>query len=116
MAIGRVEMTSMLLRPGDVRAVDRVADRKGQNAAEQRRDEPDLHGVPDRAHRQRIVEQPLEVDQRILPHVEQALDAADEQELAEGGDDQRQRRQHHHDDQIDDGEREGEIAPAPRAS
>ena len=103
----------MLLRPGSLRAVDRVADRERQHAADQRGDEPDLHGVADRAQRQRIVEQPLEMDERVLLHVEQALDVADEQELAEGRDDQRQRRQHHHDEEIDDREREREIAPAP---
>ena len=104
------------MRPAarQLRAVDRVADGEGQHAADERGDEADLHRVDDRAHRQRIVEQPLEMDERVLPRVEQAGEVADEQELAERRDDQRQRRQHHDDQQVDDRQAEREIAPAGR--
>ena len=66
--------------PGRVAAVDRVADREGEHAAEHRRDQADLHGVPDRPHGQRVVEDAVEMHQRVMPHVEQAGGARDEQE------------------------------------
>ena len=72
MATGSVEMTSMLRRAGSVGAVDGVADGEGEHAADERGDQADLHGVPDRAQRQRIGEQPLEVHQAVLALVEQA--------------------------------------------
>ncbi len=102
----------MLLRPPQACAMHGVADREGQHAADDRGDEADLHGVDDGAKRQRVVEQALEMHQRILPGVEQAGHRADEQEFAERGHDQRQRRQHHDDQQIDDRETEREVAPA----
>ena len=68
-------MTSMLLRPGDLRAVDRVADREGEHAAEQRGDHPTSIVFQIERMRQRVVEQPLEMDQRVCLHVEQALES-----------------------------------------
>jgi hypothetical protein len=56
---------------------------------------------------------PFEMHQRVLPHVEQAGDVADEHEFAERRDDQRERRQHHDDQQIDDARAKGEPAPRP---
>ena len=97
--------------PGRAAAVHGVADRKGEHAAEHRRDQADLHGVPDRPHGERVVEDALEMHERVVPHVEQAGGVGDEQEAAERRDDQRQQRQHHHDQQVD--ERQGERQPAP---
>ena len=94
-------------------AVDGVADRKGERAADDRRDDADLDRVVDRAHGQRIVEDRVEMHQRIGAHVEQRRDVADEHEFAERRHDQRQHRQHHDHEQIDQPERKGEPAPRP---
>jgi len=94
-------------------AVDGVADRECQRAADHRGDDSDLDRVPDRAQRQRIVEDAVEMHQRILLHVEQAGGVADEHEFAERRHDQRQTRQDHDHHEIDHAEAEGEPAPRP---
>jgi hypothetical protein len=92
-------------------AVNGVADRKRQSAADHGGDDADLDRIVDRVQRQRVVEDAVEMHQRILLHVEQAGDIADEHEFAECRHDQSQTRQHHDHQQIDDPEPEGEPAP-----
>src|SRR6202012_3781864 len=79
----------------DVGAVDGVADRKGQRAADRGGDDTDLQRIVDRVDGQGIVEDAVEMHQRILPHVDQAGGVADEHELAERRHDQREARQDH---------------------
>src|SRR5712672_1821685 len=111
--ICRNEVDSALTVSGMKRAMNGVADRKGQRAADHRGDDADLDRVVDRSERQRVVEDAVEMHQRILTHVDQAGGVADEHEFAERRHDQGQARQDHDDQQIDDGEPEGEPAPRP---
>ena len=113
MATGIVDSRSMILRPGNLRAVDRVADGEGQYAADHGGDHADLHRVPDRGHRQRIVEDGVEVNPAVRLHVEHGVEVLEEQEPAEGRDHQGDRRQHHDDEQVDESQAEGEPAPRP---
>src|SRR5215467_8600808 len=94
-----------------MRAMNGVADGEGERAAEDRRNDAHLDGVVDRIERKRIVEDAVEVIERVLAGVEYTREIAEEQEFAEGGDDQREARQYDNDEQICHSEREREPAP-----
>src|SRR5215467_4115278 len=96
-----------------MRAMDGVADGEGERATENRRNDAHLDGVVDRIERKRIVEDAVEVIERVLAGVENAREITEEQEFAEGGDDQREARQYDDDKQICHSEREREPAPGP---
>ncbi len=98
---------------GRVAAMDGVSDGKGDDAAHDGGHQADLHRVPDGAHGERVIEDGVEMHERVVPQIEQASGIGNEQEAAESGHDQSERGQHHDGEEIE--QRQGKGEPTPRS-